>query len=73
MVFQTPENSPKLVDALPDSDRGAEDDFIVVTGNWEFANGEPRDLSVPREEGDPSQSLQNFSAFSISQINLLQF
>ena len=47
--FKLRKNSPKIIDALPDSDRGAEDDFIVVTGNWEFAVGEPRDLTVPRE------------------------
>ena len=50
--FKLRKDHPKLVDALPD--RGAEDDFIVVSGNWEFAAGEPRDLVVPRKEGNPS-------------------
>ena len=52
--FKLRKDRPKLIDAIPDSDRGAEDDFIVVSGNWEFAAGELRDLVVPREEGNPS-------------------
>ena len=52
--FKLRKDRLKLIDALPDSDRGAEDDFVIVTGNWEFATGEPRDFVVPREEGNPS-------------------
>ena len=46
-----------LLDALPASDAGADDDMIAVVGNWEFAAGEDTSFRVPREPGTPGKFL----------------
>jgi hypothetical protein len=45
----------KIVTQLVDSNRGNDDDFLIVSGNWEFSSDEPevKRIPVPRRFGQP--------------------
>ena len=60
-----------LLDDLPASDAGADDDMIAVVGNWEFAAGEDTSFRVPRAPGSPGKFVPFALLHSIFLINYL--
>ena len=65
-----------LLDDLPPSDAGADDDMIAVVGNWEFAAGEDTSFRVPRTPGSPGKSFSSaflFTQYFSDQLSAILF
>ena len=45
----------ELIQYLPDSERGDDDDFIIVSGNWEYAPGDGGLYGIPHRVHAPNR------------------
>ena len=67
--FKKRAHKEELIEYLPDSERGDDDDYFVVSGNWQYAPGDGGLYEIPRSSSAPNCT----ASFCMAQICPLFF
>ena len=52
--FKKRAQKEELIEYLPDSERGDDDDYFIVMGNWQYARGDGGLYEIPRSSSAPT-------------------
>ena len=60
--FKKRAHKEELIEYLPDSERGDDDDYFVVSGNWQYAPGDGGVYEIPCSVSAPNCTASSYTA-----------
>ena len=60
--FKKRAHKEELIEYLPDSERGDDDDYFVVSGNWQYTPGDGGVYEIPRSVSAPNCTASSYTA-----------